>query len=78
MGSKYSNRTVTAGVKNVQKSAKKANWGSNQGPPSLSPYGLTTQPLLPFLLTVLHFCFINGFFTLIRRIVDIVKIYMRF
>ena len=30
--SKYSNRTVTAGVKNVEKNAEtKANWSSNQG-----------------------------------------------
>ena len=42
--------------------------------PGLTPYTLTTQPLPPLLLTVLYFCFINGFLSLIRPIVDIVKI----
>ena len=61
--------------KNVQKCwKKKANWSSNQGPPHLAPYALATQPLPPLLLTVLYFCLINGFLSLIRPIVDIVKI----
>ena len=52
---------------------KKASWSSNQAPPCLTPYTLTTQPMPPLLLTVLHFCFINGFLSLMRPIVDIVK-----
>ena len=49
---------------------KKANQSLNQAPPVLTPYTLTTQPLL----TVLYFWFINKFLSLIRPIVDIMKI----
>ena len=50
-----------------------------QAPPLLTlnhktPDALTTQPLPPLLLTVLYLCFINGFLSLIRPIVDIAKI----
>ena len=69
MGSKYSNRTVTVGVKNVQKILAKQSL--NQGPPGLAPYALTTHPLTPFLLTIFYFCLINGF---LKSIVNIVKI----
>jgi len=75
MGYKYSNRTITVGVKNVQKSWKKAKWSLNQRPSGLAPCALIiTQPLPPLLLTVLYFCFINGFLSLMRPIVDTVKI----
>jgi len=53
---------------------KKAYRSSNQGPPGLTPCALTTQPLPPLLLTALYFCFINGFLSLFRPIVDIIKI----
>ena len=53
---------------------KKVNQSSNQGPPGLTPYALTNQPLPPLLLTVLYFCFINGSLSLIRPKVDMVKI----
>jgi len=62
------------GKKCVLKWWKKANWSLNQGPPGLTPYALTTQPLPPLLFTILYFYFINGFLSLIRPIVDIVKI----
>ena len=54
---------------------KKANQSSNQGLPGLTPYALTTQTLPPLLLTVLYFCFINAFLSLIRPIIDIVDLY---
>ena len=40
----------------------------------LTPYALTTPPLPPLLLTVLYSGFINKFLSLIRSIVDTVKI----
>ena len=60
-----------------KKILEKANQSSNQGPPGLTPYTLTTQPLPPLLLTVLYFCFINGFLSLIRPIeqVKIIDLY---
>ena len=62
-------------MKNVQKKCKKnTNQSSNQAPPVLTPYALTTQPLPPLLLTVLYSGFINKFLSLIRPIVHIVKI----
>ena len=53
---------------------KSTNQSSNQAPPVLTPYTLTTQPLPPLLLTVLYSGFINKFLSLIRPIVHIVKI----
>ena len=53
---------------------KNTNQSSNQAPPVLTAYALTTQPLPPSPLTVLYFWSINGFFSLIRPIVHIVKI----
>ena len=50
---------------------KKLTRNLNQGPPGLSPYALTTQPLPPLLLTALYF---YGFLSLIRPMVDIAKI----
>ena len=44
----------------------KTNQNLNQGPPGLTSYALTTQSLPPLLLTVLYFCFLNGFLSLIR------------
>ena len=46
----------------------------NHAPPGLTPYALITQPLPPLLLAVLYFYFINGFLSLIRSIIDTVKI----
>ena len=39
---------------------EKAYRSSNQGPPDLTPYALTTRPLPPLLLAVLNFCNINA------------------
>ena len=39
----------------AKKLQKKPNRSSNQTPPGLTPYALTTQPLPPSLLTVLYF-----------------------
>ena len=62
MWSRYSNRTYTVRVKNVQKNAgKKTNQGLNHRPAGLTPYALTTQLLPPLLLIELYFCSINGF-----------------
>ena len=41
---------------------------------ALTLYALTTQLLPPLMLIVLYFCFINGLLSLIKPIVDIIKI----
>ena len=61
-GSRYSDRAVTARGKKVCKInnvEKKTYQSSNQGPPYLTPASLTTESLLPWLMTSLNFCFIS-------------------
>ena len=53
----------------------KNNRSSSQELPGLAPYALTTQLLPPLLHTVLYFCFVNGFLSLIRPIVKIINLY---